>query len=120
MPKTLPLDRLTASDLFLLMWDDYGWSSDIGAVGILDGAGLVDRDGGVRIDAVRRHLEPKLQLVPRFRQLLYRPRPGLGWPLRLDSGLNIGVVAGLLHENRVKTTWATNPVSNRRLRCGPS
>jgi len=78
------LDRLTASDRFL-MWDDYGWSSDIGALALVDGVPLLDADGGVRIDAVQQHLEPRLHLVPRFRQLLYRPRLGLGWPLWVDA-----------------------------------
>src|SRR5215472_13067798 len=85
MTGTPPLDRVTASDLFLLMWDDYGWSSDIGGLAILDGAGLLDRGGRVRIGAVREQLEPRLHLVPRFRQLLYRPRLGLGWPLWVDA-----------------------------------
>jgi WS/DGAT/MGAT family acyltransferase len=76
---------VTASDLFLLMWDDYGWSSDIGGLAILDGARLLDRSGRVRIGAVREQLEPRLDLVPRFRQLLYRARWGLGWPLWVDA-----------------------------------
>src|SRR5262245_65902396 len=79
------LDRVTASDLFLLMWDDYGWSSDIGRLAILDGDSLLDHGGRVRIDAVRTLLEPRLHQVPRFRQLLSRPRPGLGWPLWVDA-----------------------------------
>jgi WS/DGAT/MGAT family acyltransferase len=79
------LERLTASDLFLLLWDDYGWSSDIGGLAILDGTSLLDRDGRLRIEAVRRHLEPRLHLIPRFRQLLYRPHLGLGWPLWVDA-----------------------------------
>jgi diacylglycerol O-acyltransferase / wax synthase len=85
MAGTSPLERVTASDLFLLLWDDYGWSSDIGGLTILDGTGLLGRDGRVRIDAVRARLEPRLHLVPRFRQLLYRPRLGLGWPLWVDA-----------------------------------
>ena len=83
--ETRLLDRLTASDLFLLMWDDYGWSSDIGGLAVLDGANLLDSGGRVRIDAVREQLEPRLHLVPRFQQLLYRPRLGLGWPLWVDA-----------------------------------
>ena len=83
--ETRLLERLTASDLFLLLWDDYGWSTDIGGLAILDGTSLLDRDGRVRIEAVRRRLEPRLHLVPRFRQLLYRPRLGLGWPLWVDA-----------------------------------
>jgi WS/DGAT/MGAT family acyltransferase len=85
MAKTRLLQRLTASDLFLLLWDDYGWSTDIGGLAILDGAKLLDRDGRVRIEAVREQLEPRLHLVPRFRQLLYRPRLGMGWPLWVDA-----------------------------------
>src|SRR5512133_2955385 len=85
MTEVRLLDRVGASDLFLLLWDDYGWSSDIGGLAICDGAGLLDADGRVRIEAVRRRLEPRLHLVPRFRQLLYRPRLGLGWPLWVDA-----------------------------------
>jgi diacylglycerol O-acyltransferase len=85
MAGTRQLERLTASDLFLLLWDDYGWSTDIGGLAVLDGTSLLDDEGRVRVDAVRRHLEPRLRLVPRFRQLLYRPRLGLGWPLWVDA-----------------------------------
>jgi diacylglycerol O-acyltransferase / wax synthase len=79
------MDRLTAQDLFMLLPDDFGWSQDIGVLAILDGTRLLDPDGRVRIDEVRRHIEPRLPLVPRFRQLLYRPRRGLGWPLWVDA-----------------------------------
>jgi len=85
MARARRLDRLTASDLFMLWADDFGWSQDIGVVAILDGTRLLDPDGRVRIQAVRRHIEPRLQLVPRFRQLLYRPSRGLGWPLWVDT-----------------------------------
>jgi WS/DGAT/MGAT family acyltransferase len=85
MAGTRQLERLTASDLFLLLWDDYGWSTDIGGLAILDGTSLLDDEGRVRAGAVRRHLEPRLHLVPRFRQLLYRPGLGLGWPLWVDA-----------------------------------
>ncbi len=85
MAGTRGLERLTASDLFLLLWEDYGWSTDIGGLAILDGTSLLDEDGNVRVDAVRRDLEPRLHSVPRFRQLLCRPRLGLGWPLWVDA-----------------------------------
>jgi diacylglycerol O-acyltransferase / wax synthase len=85
MAETRLLERVTASDLFMLLWDDYGWPNQIGGLAILDGTSLLDRDGHLRIEAVRRQLEPRLQLVPRFRQLLYRPRRGLGWPLWVDA-----------------------------------
>jgi len=79
------LERLTASDIFLMLWDDYGWPTDLGAIAILDGSDLLDAGGRVRIEAIRRQLETRLHLVPRFRQLLYRPRLGLGWPLWVDA-----------------------------------
>jgi WS/DGAT/MGAT family acyltransferase len=85
MTPARPLERLTASDLFLLLWEDYGWSTDIGGMAILDGADLLDGEGSVLIDQVRRHLEPRLSSVPRFRQVLRRPRLGLGWPLWVDA-----------------------------------
>jgi diacylglycerol O-acyltransferase / wax synthase len=85
MAETRLLERLTASDLFLLLWDDYGWSSDIGGLAICDGTSLLGHDGRARIEAIRARLEPRLHLVPRFRQLLYRPLLGLGWPLWVDA-----------------------------------
>ena len=85
MAETRLLERLTASDIFLLLWDVYGWSTDIGGLAIVDGTRLLDGDGRVRIEEVRRKLEPRLHQIPRFRQLLFRPRPGLGWPLWVDA-----------------------------------
>src|SRR5829696_10349004 len=85
MAERRRMDRLSASDLFMLWAGDFGWSQDIGVLAILDGTRLLDPDGRVRIDEVRRRLEPRLDLVPRFRQLLYRPRRGLGWPLWVDA-----------------------------------
>ena len=81
MAEPRRLERLTAQDLLMLLADDFGWSEDIGVLAILDGTRLLDGDGRVRVDEVRRRLESRLHLVPRFRQLLYRPRQGLGWPL---------------------------------------
>jgi WS/DGAT/MGAT family acyltransferase len=84
MAEARQLERLTASDMFLLLWDDYGWSTDIGGLAIIDGNGLLDGDGRVRIEEIRRQLEPRLHTIPRFRQLLFRPRLGFGWPLWID------------------------------------
>ncbi len=85
MVETRRMERLGGLDLQVLLWDDFGWSGDIGALAILDGARLLDPDGRVRIEAVRRQIEPRLHLVPRFRQRLYRPPWGLGWPLWVDA-----------------------------------
>jgi WS/DGAT/MGAT family acyltransferase len=79
------MERLSANDLFALWWDDFGWPGDIGALAILDGTSLLDRDGRFRIEAVRAVIESRLHLLPRFRQLLVRPPRGLGWPLWVDA-----------------------------------
>ncbi|WP_039804707.1 WS/DGAT domain-containing protein [Nocardia araoensis] len=65
MAETRPQERVTASDLFLLLWEDYGWSTDIGGLAVLDGTSLLDVDGSVRLDAVPRHLEPGMPSVLR-------------------------------------------------------
>ena len=79
------MERLGAQDLASVAGDDAGWPWDIGAIGVLDEAGLVDGDGRFRIEAVRRVIESRLHLVPHSRQLLYRPPPGLGWPVWVDA-----------------------------------
>ena len=53
MAEPRRLQRLSASDIFFLSWDDFGWSGDIGALAVLDGAPLLDRDGRLRIQEVR-------------------------------------------------------------------
>ncbi|MEU5264390.1 wax ester/triacylglycerol synthase domain-containing protein [Amycolatopsis sp. NPDC021455] len=78
------MERLTAEDR-LMLWPDRLWPQDIGAVAVLDGTPLADPDGRFRIDVVRRAVEARLHLVPRFRQLLVTPLPGLGGPLWTDA-----------------------------------
>jgi WS/DGAT/MGAT family acyltransferase len=79
------MDRLSAQDLMMLWPEELGWSQDIGALAILDGRGLLDAGGRFQIERVRDRVQERLQLVPRFRQLLYRPGLGLGWPLWVDA-----------------------------------
>ena len=79
------IERLTAADLMSVWPEDKGWPQDIGALAFLDGARLLDRDGNVRIEAVREHIGQRLDRVPRFRQLLCLPGLGLGWPFWADA-----------------------------------
>jgi diacylglycerol O-acyltransferase len=79
------MQRLSAQDHYSVIDDDLGWPCDIGVVAVVDGARLRDGAGLVRIDAVRTVVGSRLHLVPRFRQVLYRPRLGLGWPLWVDA-----------------------------------
>jgi diacylglycerol O-acyltransferase / wax synthase len=79
------MDRLNAQDLMMLWPEELGWSQDIGALAILDGRPLLDADGRFQIERVREQIAARLHLIPRFRQLLYRPGFGLGWPLWIDA-----------------------------------
>jgi diacylglycerol O-acyltransferase / wax synthase len=79
------MDRLNAQDLMMLWPEELGWSQDIGALAILDGRRLLDADGRFQIETAREEIRRRLHLVPRFRQLLYRPGFGLGWPLWIDA-----------------------------------
>jgi WS/DGAT/MGAT family acyltransferase len=79
------MERLSAQDLSMVWPEDFGWPQDIGALAILDGSGLLGPDGRFPIEAVREQISRRLHLLPRFRQLLYTPRRGLGWPLWADA-----------------------------------
>jgi Wax ester synthase-like Acyl-CoA acyltransferase domain len=60
------------------------WPQEIGALAVLD-CGLAGPGGRVRVEAVREVIAARLRLVPRFRQLLYVPPPGLGRPLWVEA-----------------------------------
>ncbi|MGZ8482039.1 MAG: wax ester/triacylglycerol synthase domain-containing protein, partial [Candidatus Limnocylindria bacterium] len=72
---------MTAADLMLIWPEEEGWPQHIGALAILHGEKLLDADGRFRIEAVREHIERRLHLVPRFRQVLHWPGRGSGWPV---------------------------------------
>lgn len=76
------MDRLTAADLNTLWPDDAGWPQDIGVLAIL---GRGESGRALRIESVRAAVASRLHRAPRFRQRLYFPRFGLGWPLWVDA-----------------------------------
>ena len=78
------MERLTAEDLVML-WPDERWPQEIGCLAVLDGQSLLDPDGRFLIEKVRTAVAGHLHLVPRFRQVLSRPRLGLGTPLWVDA-----------------------------------
>jgi diacylglycerol O-acyltransferase / wax synthase len=80
----MPIERLSADDRIML-WGDEVWPQEVGALAVLDGSGLLDPDGRFKVEVVRAAVEDRLHLVPRFRQLLYAPRRGLGGPLWVDD-----------------------------------
>ena len=80
----MTIDRLTPLDRMML-GASRRWPQDIGAIAMLDGATWFDCTGRLRIEPVREAIESRLHLVPRFRQLIYTPQPGLGGPLWVDD-----------------------------------
>lgn len=80
----MAIERLGALDRFMLRVSAT-WPQDIGAVVILDGAPLHDASGRFRIEAAREAIGSRLQLVPRFRQVIHVPRRGFGPPLWVDA-----------------------------------
>jgi WS/DGAT/MGAT family acyltransferase len=78
------IDRLTALDQLMLRASKL-WPQDIGALALLDGTNLLEPSGRFRIEAVHETIESRLHLVPRFRQVVYVPRRGLGGPLWVDA-----------------------------------
>jgi diacylglycerol O-acyltransferase len=90
------IERARPQDLMTLWPDDVGWPQDIGALAVLDGSGLLDAEGGFRLEPVRALIEGRLHLVPRFRQVLDTPRWGLGRPVWVDSPVfDVGDHVGL-------------------------
>jgi diacylglycerol O-acyltransferase / wax synthase len=80
----MAIERLSAEDR-LMLWPDGRWPQDIGALAVLDGGGLLDQDGRVRIEMVREVVGGRLHLAPRLRQVLSIPPPSLGGPLWVDD-----------------------------------
>ena len=114
------MERLTALDLMAIWPEERGWSDDIGALAILDGGGLLDGEGRFPIEAVRERIGRRLHLVPRFRQLLYRPRRGLGWPLWVDAPtVDLAAHVGVLPLEAPADAWqlllACEELRRRRL-----
>jgi WS/DGAT/MGAT family acyltransferase len=79
------MERLTAQDLMMIWPEKFGWSQDIGALALLDGGPLLDANHHFRIATARDVIGRRLHRLSRFRQLLYRPPLGLGWPLWVDA-----------------------------------
>ena len=78
------IDRLTALDRVML-GASRTWPQDIGALAILDGTTLLDSTGHLRLEPIRRVMEARLHLVPRFRQVILTPAWGRGGPLWVDD-----------------------------------
>jgi diacylglycerol O-acyltransferase / wax synthase len=68
-----------------MLWPDERWPQEIGALAVLDGNGLLDVEGRLQLEVVRRAIESRVHRIPRLRQLLHVPPPWLGGPLWVDA-----------------------------------
>lgn len=80
----MTIDRLSSLDQ-LMVWASRKWPQDVGALALLDGGPLFDKQGRFRIEVVREALRRRVLLVRRFRQVIHVPRRGLGGPLWVDA-----------------------------------
>jgi diacylglycerol O-acyltransferase / wax synthase len=82
--EPIQLERLSPLDASNLRVEDQGVPMHVAALVILDRTPLgSSREDG--LEAVRAAVERRLHLAPRLRQVLYRPRPGLGPAVWVDQ-----------------------------------
>ncbi len=79
------LERLSSLDVSNMRVEGRGTPMHVSAVAVVDGAPLLDAAGQLRLAAVRAYVEQRLHLAPRLRQVLVRPRRGLGPPVWADD-----------------------------------
>lgn len=79
------LERLSPLDVSNLLIEDHALPMHVAALAILEGAPLLDASGRPRLDLLREQLQGRLPLAPRLRQVLVRPRFGLGSPVWVDD-----------------------------------
>ena len=75
------LDRLTPLDMSNLRVEEHGSPMHVAALVVLEPAD----PGRLDLDRLRGIIEGRLSRVPRLRQVLYRPPPGLGPPVWVDA-----------------------------------
>jgi diacylglycerol O-acyltransferase / wax synthase len=75
------LDRLTPLDMSNLRVEEHGLSMHVAALVVLEPA----EPGQPDLDRLRGIVEGRLSRVPRLRQVIYRPPPGLGSPVWVDA-----------------------------------
>jgi diacylglycerol O-acyltransferase len=84
-PRAGRLERLGPVDAANMRVESRGGPMHVAAVGVVDGTPLFDAAGRLRLEEVRADLDRRLHLAPRLRQVLMRPRRGLGPPAWADD-----------------------------------
>jgi diacylglycerol O-acyltransferase / wax synthase len=82
---SVPCEPLSPQDATLLSVERSGAQLQIGALVILEGGPLRDEQGRLRIADLRRHIEARLEQVPRFQQRVVQVALGTSRPLWVDD-----------------------------------
>lgn len=79
------LERLSVADLANFAVEGTDTPMHQGALGVVDGAPVLDANCSVAIGRVRSHLQARLERVPQLRRMLYRTGPFQGRPIWVDD-----------------------------------
>jgi WS/DGAT/MGAT family acyltransferase len=82
MDEPSRIERLSQLDLSNLRIEDHGLPMHVAALMLVDQAGPC---GTLDLDTLRVAVDRRLHRVPRLRQILHRPPPGLGPPIWIDD-----------------------------------
>ena len=82
MDEPSRIERLSPLDLSNLRIEDHGLPMHVAALMFVDQAGPSGRLG---LETLRVAVQRRLHRVPRLRQILHRPPPGLGPPIWIDD-----------------------------------
>jgi diacylglycerol O-acyltransferase / wax synthase len=78
-------DTLSAMDAQFLYWDSDRTPMNMGNLCIFEGGPLTDERGAFRLDDVRRAIESRLHLVPRYRRKVLEVPGGFAHPVLVDD-----------------------------------
>jgi WS/DGAT/MGAT family acyltransferase len=78
-------DRLSAVDATYLAVELDRAPLHVASLAIFDGGALLNRDGSLRLDEIRQHVESRLGLLPRLRQRVAFVPFGVGRPVWIDD-----------------------------------
>jgi WS/DGAT/MGAT family acyltransferase len=79
------LDRLTPQDATNLRTEDRGSAMHVAGLAMLAGESLLDAHGDLRLANIQTHVDRRLHLMPRLRQVVHVPDFGHGPPAWVDD-----------------------------------
>lgn len=84
-PRTSGCRRLTSLDRMFLRFESAAWPCHFAGLAVVEGGGLLDNSGRLRLGAVSDRLDRRLARIPELRRRLYAPGALRGGPLWVDD-----------------------------------